>query len=113
VKRCREAEHCIAATWLAVWMVDADLKVYLYADEETRAKRIAERDGMSYMSALTHIRERDKENSERYKRLYNIDLSSFNKIVHLTLNTAKLSVEEEVNILLTAIARREKRQRNV
>jgi len=67
---------CIVTTWLGPWMVkNADLRVWLYADERVRAQRVAKRDRMSQKEALEHVRRRDADNRERYLRYYGIDVN--------------------------------------
>ncbi len=65
---------CVVVTWLGPWMIDADVRIKLIAKDTVRASRIAKRDGMDEKQALTHVRERDKRNRERYLRLYKIDI---------------------------------------
>lgn len=65
---------CVATSWLSPWVLDADVKIYLYASDDVRAKRLAERDGMSVRKALEHLRRRDRQNRARYKKVYGIDI---------------------------------------
>ena len=58
----------------AAFFVDADLRIKLVAPVEVRAERIAKRDGMGMEDAVRHVKERDAENRERYKKLYDIDI---------------------------------------
>ena len=70
-----EKGDCVVMTWLAPWMVkNADLRVWLNASEEERAGRVAKRDGMAQEQALKHVRARDKDNMERYRKYYKIDI---------------------------------------
>lgn len=56
---------------------EADLKVYLYAPVEVRARRIHEREGGDYTRVLEETIERDRLDSERYRKLYGIDNDDF------------------------------------
>ena len=98
-KSSKKAENCIVASWLSIWMVEADLKVFLHSSLEERARRVAKRDGMSYVNALQHVKIRDLHNRERYKKLYGIDILSFNDQADLVLNSTKFSIEQEVKII--------------
>jgi len=74
VKLAREAGGCILGSRLAIWMLpEADLKVYLSARPETRAKRIQLREGGRIRHIARFTDERDKQDHERYLRIYNID----------------------------------------
>ncbi len=105
-KKASESQHCIVSTWLAIWMVDADLRVFLYSSVEERARRVAKRDGMSFMNALEHVKERDEQNIKRYKEVYNIDITNFNERADIVLNSSSFSIDGEVKILLSAIEAR-------
>jgi cytidylate kinase len=48
--------------------------VWLDVNEETRAGRLAHRDGMELSQSLAHIRKRDSDNRARYKKVYGIDI---------------------------------------
>ena len=74
VELARMGNGCVLGSRLAIWMLpEADLKVFLAAKPEVRVKRIQGREGGS----LTHIEEftaeRDRQDRERYRRIYNID----------------------------------------
>jgi cytidylate kinase len=70
----REAGGCVLGSRLAIWMLpEADLKVYLKARAETRAKRIRNREGGSLEKTAAFTEFRDKQDHERYLRIYNID----------------------------------------
>jgi len=66
--------NCVVTTWLGPWMVDADLRVWVFAPADVRAKRISKRDGMVLEQAKKHIHERDEENRQRYLNVYGIDI---------------------------------------
>ncbi|MBU0528054.1 MAG: (d)CMP kinase [Candidatus Micrarchaeota archaeon] len=67
---------CIVTTWLGPWMIDADIRIKIFASVETRAKRIAKRDGMELEEAIAHVKQRDENNRKRYKKIYGIDIDS-------------------------------------
>jgi len=65
---------CVLGSRLAIWILrQADLKVYLLASPEVRAGRIASREGSGTEIVLREMKERDRRDRERYRRLYNID----------------------------------------
>jgi cytidylate kinase len=74
VSLAREEGGCVLGSRLAIWMLpEADLKVFLTARAETRAKRIVRREGGSLEDVAAFTRERDRQDNERYRRIYNID----------------------------------------
>ena len=65
---------CVLGSRLAIWMLkEADFKVYLYASDEIRAKRILNREGGNLQEIMNFTSMRDSEDSKRYKKLYNIE----------------------------------------
>ncbi len=96
---------CVVTTWLGPWMVDADLKIKVSAPAETRAERIAKRDGMGPEEALRHVNERDERNRERYKRLYGIDIYD-EGIYDAVLDSGRYRPEELLKMVLEILEKR-------
>ncbi len=99
-------ENCIVATWLAIWIVEADVRVFLHSPLEQRAKRIAKRDGISFEEALSLTKKRDEQNYERYKKIYNINIKDFLSQADIVLNTSSLTLKEEVEVVLSLVNKR-------
>ncbi|MEW6035339.1 MAG: (d)CMP kinase [Candidatus Micrarchaeota archaeon] len=74
LKEQAAAGDCVVTTWLGPWMVDADVRIKVFAPLKTRAQRIARRDSMQLEEAVAHVEERDGRNRKRYKKLYGIDI---------------------------------------
>ena len=78
VELAREEGGCVLGSRLAIWMLpEADLKVYLTASPATRAKRIHVREGGILKNIEMFTAERDRQDSERYLRIYNIDNNNY------------------------------------
>jgi cytidylate kinase len=74
----RDSGGCVLGSRLAIWMLkEADLKVYLRARPETRARRIVKREGGNLPAIADFTAERDRQDHERYLRIYNIDNDSY------------------------------------
>jgi cytidylate kinase len=74
----REGGGCVLGSRLAIWMLpEADLKVYLRAGPETRAKRIRNREGGSLEKIAAFTESRDKQDHDRYLRIYRIDNDNY------------------------------------
>ena len=94
VARSANRGNCVVTTWLGPWIVKkANLRVWLEAGEEARAKRIAGREKISMAKALAHLRKRDRDNVGRYKKLYGIDIQD-RGIFDLLVNTERFLPEE-------------------
>ena len=67
--------NCVLASRLAIWLLaDAELKVYLSAPPEVRARRIAQREESRFEVALVATGRRDASDRQRYLDLYRIDI---------------------------------------
>lgn len=94
--------NCVVTTWLGPWMVDADVRIRVFAPEGVRAERIAGRDRMSPREALKHLKERDDNNRRRYKKLYKIDIDD-DGIFDACLNSGIYSPEKLLGIAMAII----------
>ncbi|MBN2121467.1 cytidylate kinase family protein [Candidatus Micrarchaeota archaeon] len=108
LKRECSAGDCVVTTWLGPWMVEADLRVWVFASEAVRALRIAKRDNLSESDALMHIKKRDADNRERYLKLYGIDILGVERF-DVALNSGNYSPEEMASIVAEAIGQKKKR----
>lgn len=92
--------NCVVGSRLAIWIIeDADLKVFLDAPVETRAKRIHKREGGSYEEVLGKTIDRDKKDTERFKRIYNIDNNNYS-YADIVIDTTLYTAEEIADIII-------------
>jgi len=102
VRLAREDGGCVLGSRLAIWMLDeADLKVFLTANPETRAARIANREGENFEQVAIFTAERDRQDSSRYLRLYNIDNNNY-EFVDMIIGTDNLNPEQIVQLIIDA-----------
>jgi len=76
--------------------------VYLAAPEDVRARRVAERDGISENDALRLNKEREASERKRYREYYDIDpddLSAYDLVV----NTVLWDADGVANVVASAI----------
>lgn len=100
VQLANESNGCVLASRLAIWMLkDADLKVYLNADAQTRAARIFKREGGSFEEVAAFTANRDKKDRDRYLRIYNIDFDDYS-FADIIIETDDLTPQEIVNIIV-------------
>jgi cytidylate kinase len=96
----------VVGSRLAGWLVNADLRVWLHAPLEARAKRIYQREPHkhpSYESVLYRTLQRDEQNRKRYLEIYGIDINDRSDF-DIIINTEKLTAEQ-VSSLIVAGAR--------
>ena len=99
-------ESCVLGSRLAVWMLkDADLKVFLLADEDVRARRILNREGGDLEEIKAFTAMRDREDSARYQQLYEIDNNDYG-FCHLIIDTALHKPDEIVELILQELHQR-------
>ncbi len=100
VEMALTAENCVLGSRLAIWMLkEADLKVYLTATTEERARRVLKREGGTFSERLAETARRDKNDSARYERLYGID-NSDTSVADLVIDTTELQPEEVASLIL-------------
>ena len=105
-------ESCVLGSRLAIWMLkEADLKVYLYASDDTRAKRILNREGGSLEEIKSFTSMRDSEDSKRYLKLYNIDNNKFD-FVDLYIDTADKTPEQITELILDSLVKKNLVEKN-
>lgn len=96
----------ILGSRLAVWMLsEADLKVYLTASLDERARRIQQREGGDIAEVKRRTQERDRLDRERYLRLYNID-NDDTSAADLVIDTDEKSPEEVTRLIVAEAKRR-------
>ncbi len=84
----------------------ADFRIHLTCPLELRVKRMSERDQTSLEEKLKETTLREKSELERFKKLYNIDISDknlINELFDLVINTENLSIEEVLDKILSEI----------
>ena len=99
----REDGGCVLGSRLAIWMLEeADLKVYLVARPETRAKRIAGREGGGLEDVAAFTAERDRQDRERYLRIYGIDNDDYG-FADLVVDTDSLDPQGIADIIIAKL----------
>ncbi|MDD5336962.1 MAG: cytidylate kinase family protein [Candidatus ainarchaeum sp.] len=91
--------NCVVTTWLGPWMLNADWRIWLFAPLEIRAKRVAERDGISIEQAVLQIKKREEQNRSRYLKLYGIDIfdtSGFD----VSFNSGRFTPEQMADLIV-------------
>jgi cytidylate kinase len=106
IKFARESKGCVLGSRLAIWMLpEADLKVYLTARPETRAARIVKREGGDLKETAAFTMERDRQDRERYLRIYRIDNDNYS-FADLVINTDPMSPDEIASVIVDAVRKK-------
>ncbi|MEX2445419.1 MAG: cytidylate kinase family protein [Alkalispirochaeta sp.] len=105
VERAMEGS-CVLGSRLAIWVLQAaDIKVYLTAPPEVRARRIQSREGGSMEDVRAATDERDRRDRARYLRLYDIDIDTY-QFADFIIDTERYLPEEIVDRIVAEITRR-------
>jgi len=97
------AEDVLVEGRIAAFTVkDADLRVYLTAPPRERARRVADREGISVEEALRLNSEREASERRRYRELYGIDPDD-PSAYDLVVNTELWDAEGVTEIIAAAV----------
>jgi len=95
--------NVVLGSRLAIWLLkDADLKVFLKASPEERARRIQKREGGDFQDVLAKTRKRDERDRNRYIEIYDIDNDQYD-FADLIIDTEKYNTEEIADIIVKSI----------
>lgn len=81
----------------------ADYKIWIEAPVEVRAKRTANRDGISFEESLKEISEREKIEREKWKGIYGFDYFYQKSIADFVLDSSELTLNQTVDRILKFI----------
>ena len=102
----REDGGCVLGSRLAIWMLpEADLKVFLTASPEIRAKRIQYRESDKLSNVAEFTASRDKQDHERYLRIYEINNDDY-CLADLVIDTDNLAPAEIVKQIITELTQK-------
>lgn len=102
IKKIASEGSCVIVGRCADYILRDDpnlVKVFLYADQDTRAANLMKRDGMSEKEAYAAINKADKRRSNYYNFYTNNTWGDVNNY-NICLDTASLSPEKCVDILI-------------
>jgi len=98
-----ENENIVLEGRLAGYMVDfADIRIYLYASPDCRARRIVDREDKSYETAKHETEVREESERKRYYEYYNIDIANLS-VYDIIVNSEKWGKEEIADYVLSEI----------
>ena len=84
---------------------EADLKVYLLASDDTRAKRVFNREGGDLQQIKDFTAMRDREDTGRYKEFYGINNNDY-AFCDLIIDVNEKTPEEIVGLIVDDLKKR-------
>lgn len=97
-------ENCVIESRISCHVMGdySDLKIRLTADLEERARRVSGRENLSEQDARQRIIKRDRDNKERYRNYYGINMDDFT-IYDLIIDNTELSISETNQLVEKAL----------
>ena len=98
------SENCVIESRISCHVMGdySDLKIRLKADLDERSERVASREGLSEEDARQRIIKRDRDNKERYRDYYGINMDDLT-IYDLIIDNTELSIEETNQLVEEAL----------
>jgi len=107
-KEAMKRENVIVEGRLSGFFVPhADLKIWLKAPIEIRARRVAGREGIAYEEALSAMKSREQSEHKRYEQYYGINLDDLT-IYDLVIDSSRRSERDIVEMIIKAAKERVK-----
>jgi CMP/dCMP kinase len=101
-----EKGPCVLGSRLAIWLLcDTAFTVYLSAPPETRAARIALREGIPFSLSLERMTARDTRDHDRYLRLYDWDIDD-HAFARLVVDAGSLDPDAITDLIVKAVESR-------
>ena len=97
-----ESGNIVVEGTLSAYFIEADLKIWLTAPLDVRAKRISERESKSVDVARNEIKIREESEASRYMEIHNIDINNY-EIYDMILNTDRFNPESISQIILETL----------
>lgn len=90
----------VITSYTIPWLVKEDtlIKLWLRGSPENRAKRMANRDGISALDAVKIVELRDEENRKIYQKLYGFRFGEDLTVFDYVLNTDKLPLDSLIEV---------------
>ncbi len=101
-KEIKKGNNCVVEGRISWFVIKSDIKIFLDADVDVRAKRVMKREKCSYDDASKGIKNRELSEYKRFKEIYSIDINDLRNY-DLCINTSKWDIEGMKKIIFTAI----------
>lgn len=95
-----EAGNVIITSYTAPWIAKDGFKIWLNANIQQRAERMAKRDDTAIAKTMKTTKIRDDENYALYKKLYNFEFGRDMVPFDLVIDTDPIPAEEVASIIM-------------
>ena len=90
--------NAIITSYTLPWLVHHPIKIWLKGSQDSRAKRMSNRDNISLPEAKRIIKLRDEENRKIYSKLYGFNFGEDLTVFDFVLNTDIMILSSLINI---------------
>jgi len=98
IQLAKKEKNCIITTWLGPWFIKNSFKVWLYASEEERIKRVAKREKLSLKKAKEYVEKKDNSTIKHFMKVYGINILKHEDF-DLIINTESFSKNKIAEII--------------
>jgi len=98
IQLAKKEKNCIITTWLGPWFIKNSFKVWLYASEEERIKRVAKREKLSLKKAKDYVEKKDNSTIKHFMKVYGINILKHEDF-DLIINTESFSKNKIAEII--------------
>ncbi|MBI4175681.1 MAG: cytidylate kinase family protein [Candidatus Aenigmarchaeota archaeon] len=95
----------VMTSWTLPYLGAPGIKIWVYASENTRARRIAKRNGIPLKEALSMVRQRDSENRRLYREVYGFVMGKDLEPFDIVLKTDGMPIKDVEREILEKISR--------
>ena len=103
--RYAQEGNVVLDSWTMPWLSEKGFKIWLEVSPQERAKRLAQRDGVSVQEAAEMIRKKDGKTKQIYRKLYDFRLGEDYSPFDVVLDSELLTSEEVFDTLSLIIDR--------
>ena len=91
--------NVVIDSWNLPWLTNKGIKIYLKANLNERAKRVAKRSNINYFKAVKIIKLKDEETRKLFRREYCFDIKNDLNVFDLIVNTTSVNQDEVFNVV--------------
>ena len=88
-----EGGNAVITSYTLPWLTDNTINLWLSGSPDSRARRMANRDGIDVVEAGRIVRKRDNDNKHIYRKLYNIKFGDDLSVFDFSFNTDLLDLQ--------------------
>ncbi len=102
------AQRCVIGSRLAIWFIhDASIKIYLKVKKAVRYARIQQRENKSIEQVIQETSARDHRDTERYKRIYNINIDDYESVADTIIHNNGKDSNSTITTILSILKQKE------